>query len=88
MVGIFFGSNISPGSHALRKSAVDVAEGSGKSMGPGQRRFYAIARGSTMECAAIIDACRALSLIDPGQTDEAGQLLLSTVGMLSRMCRP
>ncbi len=35
---------------------LNIAEGSGKSTGPDQRRFYSIARGSAMECAAIFDA--------------------------------
>jgi four helix bundle protein len=66
---------------------LNIAEGSGKSTGPDQRRFYTIARGSAMECAAIIDACHALSLIEPSRAEEADQLLLSIVRMLSKMCR-
>jgi four helix bundle protein len=66
---------------------LNIAEGSGKSTGPDQRRFYAIARGSSMECAAIIDACCALSLMEPSRAREADQLLLSAVRMLSKMCR-
>jgi len=67
---------------------LNIAEGSGKSTGPDQRRFYTIARGSAMECAAILDACQALSLIEPVRFEEADQLLLSAVRMLSKMCRP
>jgi four helix bundle protein len=66
---------------------LNIAEGSGKSTGPDQRRFYTIARGSAMECAAIVDACTALRLIDKSRIDEADQLLISTVRMLSKMCR-
>jgi len=66
---------------------LNIAEGSGKSTGPDQRRFYTMARGSAMECAAIVDACTALALIDRLRTDEADRLLISTVRMLSRMCR-
>ena len=65
---------------------LDTAEGSGKRSGPDQRRFYAIARGSAMECAAILDACTALTLIEQPRAEEADQLLLSTVRMLSKMC--
>ena len=75
----------------LRRAALsiplNIAEGSGKSTGPDQRRFYSIARGSAMECAAIIDACSVLTLIEQPQTQEADQLLLSVVRMLSKMCR-
>ena len=65
---------------------LNIAEGSGKRSGPDQRRFYAIARGSAMECAAILDACTALALIEQPRAEEADQLLLSTVRMLSKMC--
>jgi four helix bundle protein len=66
---------------------LNIAEGSGKSTGPDQRRFYSIARGSAMECAAIIDACCALALIEQPRAQEADQLLLAAVRMLSKMCR-
>jgi four helix bundle protein len=65
----------------------NIAEGSGKTSAADQRRFYAIARGSAMECAAIIDGCSALTLIDQAQAEEAQGLLLSAVMMLSKMCR-
>ena len=52
---------------------LNIAEGSGKRTGPDQRRFYAIARGRAMECAAIIDACYALSLLDQSRAQEADQ---------------
>jgi four helix bundle protein len=66
---------------------LNIAEGSGKSTSPDQRRFYAIARGSAMECAAILDACTARSPIEQPRAEEVDQLLLSTVRMLSKMCR-
>ena len=74
----------------LRRAALsislNIAEGSGKITGPDQRRFFSIARGSTMECAAIIDACSVLALVGQIQTQKADQLLLSMVKMLSKMC--
>ena len=66
---------------------LNVAEGSGKSTGPDQHRFHAMARGSAMECAAILYACKALAIIEEARADEVDQLLLSTVRMLSKMCR-
>ena len=66
---------------------LNVAEGSGKSTGPDQRRFYAMARGSAMEWAAILGACGAWALIEDARPEEVDQLLLSTVRMLSKMCR-
>jgi len=65
---------------------LNIAESSGKITGPDQRRFYAMARGSEMECAAILDACRALALIEETRAEEADRLLLSTVRMLSKIC--
>jgi four helix bundle protein len=66
---------------------LNIAEGSGKITGPDQRRFYAMARGSAMECAAILDACGALALIEQPRAEEVDQLLLLLVRMLSKMCR-
>jgi four helix bundle protein len=66
---------------------LNIAEGSGKTTAPDQRRFYAMARGSAMECAAIIDACLALSLIERTRSEQADDLLCSIVRMLSKMCR-
>jgi four helix bundle protein len=66
---------------------LNIAERSGENTGPDQRRFYAIARGSAMECAAIIDACSALAIVEQEQMQQADQLLLSFVRMLSKMCR-
>jgi four helix bundle protein len=33
---------------------LNIAQGSGRTTGPDQRRFYAMARGSAMECVAIM----------------------------------
>ena len=75
----------------LRRAALsiplNIAEESVKSTGPDRRRFYTMAGGSAMECAVIIDACSALALIEQPKAQEADQLLLSIVRMLSKMCR-
>lgn len=39
------------------------AEGSGKTGLRDQRKFYAIARGSAMECGAIEDVCKELGFV-------------------------
>ncbi len=67
--------------------SLNIAEGSGKTTGPDQRRFYAMARGSAMECGAVIDACIALNMIGPDRAKDANDLLSSVVRMLSKMCR-
>src|SRR4030042_6276411 len=56
--------------------SLNIAEGAGKTTVPDQRRFYAMARGSAMECGAILDACVALGLVDKSQSDRADELLL------------
>ena len=75
----------------LRRASIsiplNIAEGSGKTTGPDQRRFYAIARGSAMECGAIVDACASLNLIAMDRATNANELLASVVRMLSKMCR-
>ena len=74
----------------LRRAAlsvpVNVAEGVGRSSAADRRRHYAIARGSAMECAAILDACRVLQLASPGLLADGRSLLLRVVQMLSKMC--
>jgi four helix bundle protein len=66
---------------------VNIAEGVGRTSVADCRRHYAIARGSAMECAAIIDACRALNVASPDSLADGRSLLLSVVRMLSKMCR-
>ena len=66
---------------------LNIAEGSGKTSGPDQRRFYAMARGSAMECGAIVDACLSLRLLEQDSARAAEDLLSGVVQMLSKMCR-
>ena len=41
---------------------LNIAEGCGKNGINDKKRFYTIARGSAMECAAIIDVCQVLKI--------------------------
>lgn len=65
---------------------LNIAEGSGRPSSADAARFYGMARGSAMECAAILDACAAIGF-DPELRREAAALLVRVVGMLSKMCR-
>jgi four helix bundle protein len=66
---------------------LNIAEGTGRTTDADIQRCRAIARGSAMECAAILDVCRALGLVSPGLLSEAKHLLLRIVQMLSKLCR-
>jgi len=77
----------------LRRAALlvplNIAEGSGKGTMEDReaRSFYAIARGSALECAAIVDALAALRFVPGDEANGAHDLLERIVSMLTRMAR-
>ncbi len=58
-------------SDQLRRAALsiplNVAEAAGRNSDADAARHYAIARGSAMECAAIMDSLRVLKILDEGR---------------------
>ena len=66
---------------------LNVAEGCGESGIKDKRRFYAIARGSAMECAAIIDVCQVLGIDDLNSFKQGKALLTRIVSMLTKLCQ-
>ena len=74
----------------LRRAALSVplniAEGSCKT-GRDAGRFYAIARGSALECAAIVDSLAALGVMEDAEFEELMGLLDRIVAMLTVLVR-
>jgi len=66
---------------------LSIAEAVGKTAGPDRARYFAYARGSSLECAAILDACNVLGLIDKDASSPGKQLLVRLASMLSKLCR-
>ena len=64
-----------PGRWEGKPSAVDRA------------RFHGIARGSAMECGALLDVCAVAGHVEPALAREGKELVVRVVAMLSKMCR-
>ena len=71
---------------AAQSVPLNLAEGSGK-FNRDAKRFYAIARGSALECAAVLDVIEAMSLMDAADLTEARTLLKRVVEMASALLR-
>jgi four helix bundle protein len=66
---------------------LNIAEGSGKTGAADRARFHAIARGSAMECAALMDVCAIGGYASAEDARRGKELAARMVAMLSRMCR-
>ncbi len=75
----------------FRRSAMsiplNIAEASGKISVADRRNFYAIARGSSMECSACLDMARKATSIPGAELDSARTLIIRIVSMLTKLCR-
>ena len=75
----------------LRRAAcsipLNIAEAAGRTGKPDAARAYAIARGSAMECAAVLDAMSVLKIIDAATYRRGCTLLERVVAMLTKLCR-
>jgi len=66
---------------------LDIAEGAGRRSRKDKRRFYAMARGSACECAAVVDVLRRRHLAPEGACATARSLALRVVQMLTKLDR-
>ena len=64
---------------------LNTAEGAGRFSPPDKAHFYSIARGSTTECAAILDLLLARGLTSPALYRRGRALLLRLVQMLTKL---
>ena len=67
---------------------LNIAEGSGKSVGRDRNRFYRIAIGSAMECGALLDICQIMRVINSPRIGTAKDILRQTVGILASVANP
>ena len=75
----------------LRRAAtsipLNIAEAAGRTGRADAARTYAIARGSAMECAAVMDALVVLRVVDADVHKRGVELLERIVAMLTKLCR-
>ena len=64
----------------------NIAEGAGKNSSADTARYFAIARGSALECGAILDVCCLLKIAENEEVNVAKGHLFEIVSMLSKMC--
>jgi four helix bundle protein len=65
--------------------ALCIAEGAGRSSRPDKARFYAMARGSATECAAIVDIAMTRALCSVAVGTVSRTLLIRIVQMLTKL---
>ena len=68
--------------------ALNIAEAVGKTTRRDQAKFFAISRGSAMECGAILDVCQIRGLVAREKFDKAHSLLIRLVQMLTKLSKP
>ncbi len=67
---------------------LNIAEACGKPSPKDRANRFAIARGSTLECGAIVDVLQTLALIEENKYHKAKTLLVRIAAMLSKLVLP
>ena len=67
---------------------LNLAEGAGRTMRDDKRRFYAIAQGSLIECAAVLDCLRNRNAIAPQIHANCRALAIRLYRLLSSLAGP
>jgi len=70
---------------ASQSIPLNIAEGNGKSTQPDRRRFFEIARGSALECAAVQDVLVACGGLEVKESETQKSSLDRIAIMLSRL---
>jgi four helix bundle protein len=65
-----------------------IAEGAGRTAAKDKRRFYAMARGSATESAAVLDVLHLRAVASAQDCRQAHAIAVRLVQMLSRLCAP
>ncbi len=64
---------------------MNIAEGNGKATDGDRRRYFEIARGSALECAAVQDILVVCGALDPDESSKAKKQLDRIVAMLTKL---
>jgi len=70
---------------ASQSIPLNIAEGNGKNTPADRRRFFEIARGSTLECAAIQDVLEVIDILSPDENQAKKNDLDRIAAMLSKL---
>ena len=81
------GSVVDQLKRAAMSIPLNIAEASGRVHSADRVRFHSIARGSAMECAAILDVIKVIDRVDEQKHCRGKQIISRIVAMLSKMCR-
>jgi len=73
-------------SRAAISIPLNIAEASGRTGVLDRAKHFAIARGSALECSAVIDILLRLKLLEENAYIEAKKLIVDVVSMLSKLC--